>query len=386
MKKADFQDLIGRYMAGTASLAEQRLLEAYYERLQGRSDPLPADQEERLRLEMLEEILRSAGIEKSRVVPMGRRWWRYAAAAAVVLLLGGGGYYYLFMPKAGSRVVQVERFKNDVQPGGNRAILTLANGSKLVLDSAGNGQIAQQGGVGVQQLGNGQLAYRVLAAKPTAVLYNTLQTPRGGMYQLRLPDGSRVWLNAESSIRYPVYFTGKEREVELSGEAYFEVIKNVSKPFVVKTANQKVEVLGTGFDINAYPDEVAVKTTVLEGSVRVSGDSTGSAEGDQPVVLRGGEQARLVTGGGLSVDQHPDIDQVMAWKNGLFRFNDASIETIMRNAARWYDVDIVYKTDNKLGFVATISRDVPISKLLKLLELTDRVHFQIDGKKITVLP
>lgn len=380
MKKEDFQDLVGRYTAGTATPAEQRLLEAYFERLQGRVDPLPPDQEEKLRLDMLEEILRRAGIEKSRVVPMGkRRWWRYAAAAAVAVLLGGGGYY-MSIYKARPVAVQTEaaRFKNDVQPGGNKAILTLANGSKLVLDSAGSGQIAQQGGVGVQQLGSGQLAYRVPAAKPTAVLYNTLQTPRGGMYQLRLPDGSRVWLNAESSIKYPVFFTGKEREVELSGEAYFEVIKNVSKPFIVKTGNQTVEVLGTGFDINAYTDEAAVKTTVVEGSVRVSGDSA--------VVLRAGEQARLVTGGGLSIDRHPDLDQVMAWKNGLFRFNDVSIGTIMRNAARWYDVDVVYKTDNKLGFVATISRDVPISKLLKLLELTDRVHFQIDGKKITVLP
>jgi transmembrane sensor len=402
MKKEDFQELVGKYTGGTATPAEQRLLEAYYERLAGPHDPLPGDQEETLRREMLVEILRGAGIEKSRVALMRKSpVWRYAAAAVILLLIGTGGYFrFFYQVHPVNAQSQAARFKNDVKPGGGKAVLTLANGSKIVLDSAGNGQIAQQGGVGVEHLGSGGLAYRVQTTKPTAVLYNTLETPRGGIYQLRLPDGTKVWLNSGSSIRYPVFFAGNLREVELRGEAYFEVAKNASAPFKVKINRKaEVEVLGTEFDVDAYENEPSIKTTLLEGSVRMAEALSAPLVGvntskEKPsVVLKPGQQAQLIArenagNGGvqLKINNDVDLEEVTAWKNGLFRFNGESIETIMQNAARWYDVDVVYKTDNKLSFVATISRDVPISKLLKLLELTDRVHFQIDGKKITVLP
>jgi transmembrane sensor len=402
MKKEDFQELVGKYTGGTATLAEQRLLEAYYERLAGPYDPLPGDQEETLRREMLEEILRRAGIEKSRVVSMRKSpLWRYGAAAVILLLIGAGGYFTLFYKAHPVNAPSLAgRFKNDVKPGGSKAVLTLSNGSKIVLDGAGVGQIAQQGGVDVEHLGSGGSAYRVQTTKPNAVLYNTLETPRGGIYQLRLPDGTRVWLNSGSSIRYPVFFAGNERQVELTGEAYFEVAKNASAPFkVIINGKAEVDVLGTEFDVDAYENEPSIKATLLEGSVRMVkavpvplvGVNTNKEK--LGVVLKPGQQAQLISGGNtgngeevLNVDHHPDLDEVMAWKNGLFRFNGESIETIMKDAARWYNVDVVYKTDNKLSFVATISRDVPISKLLKLLELTDRVHFQIDGKRITVLP
>jgi transmembrane sensor len=383
MKKQDFQDLVERYIDGQASDAEVRLLEAYYPRLEGRIDPLSNEQEEALRKEMLAIIMERAGISPAKVVPFRTRVLRYAAAAVVLLGLGAGAYWITHkrvVPQ--TPLAQAQRFKNDVQPGSNKAVLTLAGGQKIVLDSAHNGLIAQQGSANIVNAAGGQLAYDAQAEKPAeTTLYNSLVTPRGGTYRLVLPDGSKVWLNAESSIRYPVAFAGTRREVEITGEAYFEVVHDKNKPFSVKTGPETIEDIGTAFDVKAYADEQAVKATLIEGSVRVA------ANGIAPSILRqAGEQAVMDKEGNLRVSENVDIAEVLAWKNGQFRFNDASIQTILQQAARWYDVEVDYQTDNKLGFVATISREVPISKLLKILELTDRVHFIIDGKKITVLP
>jgi transmembrane sensor len=200
----------------------------------------------------------------------GRAWW---AAAAILVVLGAGSYLaYLNRPNPAVTTAQTqsERFKNDVAPGGNKAVLTLSGGQQIILDSAANGVLSQQGNSQVQKLANGQLSYTVITERPTTALYNTLTTPPGGVYQLILPDGSKVWLNSESSIKYPVFFAGKERKVEISGEAYFEVLKDASKPFKVKiNGSVEVEVLGTSFNINSYEDEPTIRTTLLEGSVSV---------------------------------------------------------------------------------------------------------------------
>lgn len=329
-----------------------------------------------------------------------------AAAAAVILLLVGGTYFLLTRPPKPEMAKTGKPEKGssfDILPGGNKAILTLSNGTRITLDSTASGQIAQQGNVSVQKSGTGQLAYQVLESKATAVLYNTLQTPRSGVYRLTLPDGSRVWLNAESSIKYPVYFAGRDREVEVSGEAYFEVAKDAAKPFKVAVHGKAVvDVLGTDFNINAYNDETAIKTTLLEGSVKVSigekanlpGVNGGNDRdrGQQAVILKPGQQAQLMVAmpssvvGRMKVVKDADIDQVIAWKNGFFNFNQVDLQAVMRQLARWYDVDVVYERDiPKIRFVGEMQRDLNLSDVLDVLKRTD-VHFRIEGRKIIVLP
>jgi len=329
---------------------------------------------------------------------------RWAAAAVILAVLGTGAWWWVQTKQISAPAATTAQRADIVAPAHSRATLTLANGQQVALDSMTSGALAQQGNAQVVKEANGQVAYKVENVTNRELLFNTLSNPRGSqVVNLTLSDGTKVWLNAESSIRYPVVFMGSDRTVEMTGEAYFEVRKNASQPFKVKiNRGDEIEVLGTQFDVNAYKNEPKVKTTLIEGSVRILGTTSNplvgvnTNKGKASVVLKPGEQAQVVNavaGGRNSNDTQEikvlrtvDIDEVTAWKNGFFRFNDASIETIMKNAARWYDVEVDYQTDNKLGFVATISRDVPISKLLKLLELTDRVHFKIDGKKITVLP
>jgi len=325
-----------------------------------------------------------AGILKTRQLPARRRFlnsWQAVAAVLIFLLLGTGMFRWLTRPTQTSLAkTESTTFKHDAAPGGNKATLTLANGAVIVLDSAVNGLLAQQGNARVQKLSDGQLAYKALHEKPIEVLYNTLTTPRGGQYQLVLPDGSKVWLNAASSISYPTAFTGGERSVEIKGEAYFEVAKNTTMPFVVKVNDVRVQVLGTHFNINAYSDEDAVKTTLLEGAVKVT-------KGAATVLLNPGEQAILAySSSEIRVHANADLESVIAWKNGYFSFNQTDLATIMRQMARWYDVDIVYSgkvPDRRFG--GEIPRNTNAAQVLKMLE-ESKVHFRIEGKKVIVLP
>ena len=317
-------------------------------------------------------------VHRKQTYLLRRRWW--AAAAAIFALLGTGAYWVLHnnAAKKGIALTQQERFRNDVAPGKNAAVLTLAGGQKIVLDSTSVGAISRQGNTTIHNT-NGQLVYNELHEKPTELLYNTLTTGRGNQYQLILPDGSKVWLNAASSITYPTTFSGAERKVAITGEAYFEIARDETHPFIVQRKEMSIQVLGTHFNVNAYDDEDALKTTLLKGSVKVT-------KGSESSILRPGQQAILSRGNApIKVADHPDIDEVMAWKNGTFRFNDATIESIMREMARWYDVEVIYNTRVSQHFIADVPRDVPVSELLKLLELTDQVHFKIEGKKITVI-
>jgi len=321
--------------------------------------------------------------EARRIGRVSRRRYRWMAAAVLIGLLGMGVYWLWYRtPSKQVASTQEQRFKNDVAPGRNAALLILAGGQKIVLDSSARGAISRQGNTTIINT-TGQLVYKDARQKPAEVLYNTLTTGRGNQYQLLLPDGSKVWLNAASSITYPTSFTGAERKVSITGEAYFEIAKDEAHPFVVQKMELSIQVLGTHFNVNTYEDEDAWRTTLLEGSVKVVNGNSGS-------VLRPGQQAVIVknTSNGqesIKVLNDPDIGEVMAWKNGVFRFNDATIESIMRQMARWYDVSVVYDTKITQHFVADVPRDVPVSELLKLLELTDQVHFKIEGKKITVI-
>ncbi len=323
----------------------------------------------------------------------GKRWL-YAAAAAVILVIGSAIIYQLTAKRTVTKddIVKTNIENKDIAPGGNKAVLTLANNSKIVLDNAANGALAQQGNTKILKLNDGQLAYNT-SGKAADVLYNSISTPRGGQYQVVLPDGTKVWLNSASSLRFPTVFVGSERKVEITGEAYFEVAPSISpkgggkQRFIVDIGGKgEVEVLGTHFNINAYSDESSINTTLLEGKVKVSATGSGLPTQDSRLITPG-QQAQLNSNGQISLNSNPDIEEVMAWKNGKFQFGESSdITTIMRQIARWYDVDVEYKGTVSEHIGGTISRDVNVSKVFEMLEMTGSVKFQVNGKKVIVMP
>lgn len=307
------------------------------------------------------------------------RWVKLAAAILLFIL---PGIYFLKtnQPKPVALTAIVKPKQIDVQPGGNKAILILGDGSKIVLDSAQNGVLAQQGNTKIVKLANGRITYNKTTTSVAAPLYNTMTTPRGGKYDLQLSDGTKVWLNSSSSISYPITFSGSDRKVSITGEAYFEVAKNKKMPFKINVNGQEeVQVLGTHFNIMAYSDEATVKTTLLEGSVKIIKNKlTG--------MLKPGQQAQLSTDGKLSIINNADINAVMAWKNGQTLFVNEDIKTIMRRVSRWYDIDVEYQGDVPPRlFTGGISRESNLSILLKVLEL-NKIHFKIVGKKLIVIP
>ena len=307
-----------------------------------------------------------------------------AAAAAILILLTGGAWYYFYQkPEAGitKNNSDTDRFKNDIDPGSDKAVLTLADGSEIILDNAQTGTLTQQGNTKIILLDAGQLAYNTHGTKANGeVLYNTISTPKGGQYQIVLADGSKVWMNAASSLRFPTAFAGKQRNVELTGEAYFEVAKNAAMPFNVQVNDLNVQVLGTHFNVMAYNDENVIKTTLLEGAVKVT-------KGTVAGLLKPGQQAKMDKDAGNIKIATADVEETMAWKNGLFLFNNDDIKTIMRQISRWYDVNISFEGNIPAkNFTWQISRNTNVSQVLKMLELTKEVHFKITGKNIVVMP
>ena len=306
---------------------------------------------------------------------MSRRWM----AAAVVLILLGGGALYIFTKHPPTAPIAKVSLKpaDSIRPGSNRAVLTLAGGQQIVLDDAHNGILGRQGKTQVIKLDNGRLAYNSGENTNDQPLYNTITTPRGGQYQITLPDETRVWLNAESSLRFPTAFTENERAVELTGEAYFEVAPNKNKPFLVKTGQSTTRVLGTSFNIMAYNDEGPVKTTLLEGAVNVD-------EGGHSVLLQPGEQG--IFNNGSIATRTVNTRAVVAWKDGYYFFDRTPVQSVMRQIARWYNVDIVYKgAVPKDEIVGRIPRTAYVSDVLHIMELIG-IHFKIEGHTIIVTP
>jgi ferric-dicitrate binding protein FerR (iron transport regulator) len=313
------------------------------------------------------------------------RWLQYAAV--VILLFGATLYVWLNQSTekqiARQSTVKPSSIKRDGY-GKNKALLTLADGSIIELDSAADGALAQQGATRIIKLKAGQLAYegRGNEAGISNLSYNTLSTPRGVQYQISLPDGSNVWLNAASSLRFPAAFQSNERRVELTGEAYFEVARDARRPFFVKTGEMVVQVLGTSFNINGYKNESSINTTLITGSLRVviGNDSALLKPGQQSIV-----SADTLPGESISINRTVDMDDVIAWKNGWFYFEDTELAMVMRQVERWYDVDVVIKDDlSTARIMARIARDLPLEKLLHKLELTGKIRAKKEGNKIII--
>lgn len=386
----NIQILIEKHQSGKASPEEIRELNNWYRSFNDSHVEITTtenDAEEQLEERIKNRILHTLRAE---IEPAGARFrWQRSMVAAAVLLLLSAGLYFLLPSRV--QMQQPVSFAtqpvNDIAPGGNKAMLTLADGSTVVLDNASNGTISQQGNIQVEKLDNGLLAYTVNSKKVTEndeTFYNTITTPRGGQYQITLADGTLVWLNAASSIRFPVVFTGTERKVTITGEAYFEVAKNAAMPFRVKAAASEIEVLGTHFNVNAYEDEASIRTTLLEGSVKVA--ATALSVNQLPVLLKPGQQSVISKAGKISIQNDADIEEAIAWKNGRFQFKSADLNSILRQISRWYDVDVVYNGKVDLHFTGQLARNENVSNVFRKLALTGEVSFKIDGKKIIVSP
>ncbi len=316
-------------------------------------------------------------------------WFRWSAA--IILLFCLFTYVYLITRKQDDLIAANKRVRpeNEVMPGKNGAIVTLADGSKVLLDDLGSGEVATQNGSRVT-LNNGQLAYSASGKPGSELAYNTMTTPRGRQFCLMLPDGTKVWLNAASSVKYPVAFGRTSREIEMTGEAYFEIVKDKNKPFRVLLNNKAaIEVLGTGFNVNSYEDEAIVNTTLLEGSIRIltQGPDAGKKPNDS-LLLKPGQQAQFLaknTGDKLTLVENADTKSIMAWKNGYFSFKSVGIDVIMREISRWYNVDVVFEgkvPPQKL--TGEIPRNVSLSSFLKALQLNN-VRVKHEGRRLILM-
>jgi ferric-dicitrate binding protein FerR (iron transport regulator) len=400
----EIRELAAKWMEGTITPEEKVRFDAWYNGLDFSELELldhSAGRPEEIEAHILFKLRTSLSDIKGgpvRTMPRRhefRRRARWAAAASVLLLIGAGACFLYFRNKnagaPGGTAGQM--VGGDVPPGRYGAVLTLSDGSRVTLDSAGNAPIATQGSSQVL-LQNGAVVYEKEKAAPetatathrsTAIdpalttVYNTMTTPRGRQFQVILPDGSHVWLNAASSLRYPTVFAGDRRVVELSGEAYFEIAKDERKPFVVSVRDMRVQVLGTAFNLMAYADETAVNTTLVTGAIRV-------LTAKSSVVLNPDQQACLPDSAGRFTVSKPNLKVVLAWKDGRFRFDGAKITAIMRQVARWYDVDIEYRGEVPSNeFNGSISRAEYAQEILHALERTGNVHFSLEGRKIVVM-
>ncbi|QEM10585.1 FecR family protein [Mucilaginibacter rubeus] len=373
MQPQDIEDLIERYNKGMTTQAENALVESWYAKYKHDNPYLSQRQLEEDQKESLDKLLNEIHGGSRRI-----QLSRWAVAASILFFLAVGGYFFSINNNSRRQIATVKPQKQDVTPGGNKAILTLGDGSTIVLNSAKIGKLASQGNIIIKKAADGQISYNDVSSSHTSKtdVYNTAATPQGGQYQFILADGTKVWLNASSSIKYPVVFNGSERRVELTGEAYFEVAHNARKPFKVISNGQTVEVLGTHFNINAYNDEQAVKTTLLEGSVKVSAGRVSN-------IIKPGQQARFDHG--LINVMTVDPDEVVAWKNGFFFFEDNNIQEVMRQLSRWYGVEIKYEGQlPSRRFSGEISRNVNLSQILDILNFK-QIHCKIDGKTIIVM-
>ena len=413
MSISQIKSLLDRYIAGNVTSQEQQLVEQWLEENDQQNTEwyvMNSKDKAAWLLQLYRDIDHTisnndADREADTIDPL-LPWYKkfWLPVAAVLIVSMGTGIYYFLLPRQEKAIpvsVTVPQLQEDALPGTNKAMLTLDNGKTIWLDDSQDGVLAKQGGTAVSKQGE-NLMYNAKGSddKHESVVFNTLTTPRGGQYKLVLSDGSKVWLNASSSIRYPVPFADNERKVEVTGEVYFEISHLTAQastgkatkkiPFKVKINSSgvnggEVEVLGTRFNINAYHDEDAVHTTLLEGSIKIW-PSEPKEKSLGAVIIKPGQQARLKRNGVLQLVNGVNLEETVAWKNGLFMMSGAAISTVLRQLARWYDVDIVYINGIPEGRITgDIPRDMNLSEVLKVMELSG-VHFKIDNKKIIVNP
>ncbi|GEP97601.1 FecR family protein [Chitinophaga cymbidii] len=377
MQEIDIQQLLHRYMKGVATPEEEQALREFLRKNRDDSQLVRLLEDEWENLQEADARFREYDVDASwrRIVqpagPVVRRMHfirRWGWVAAVLFILAAGAVFW--MQRADRQDAVVAQI-TDIAPGSNKATLTLADGSVITLDSTGN-QVIRQGNTAIRQHG-GQLQYDVRGTNAT-ISYNTLTTPNGGQFQLLLPDGTKVWLNAASSIRYPTVFAGQERRVEMTGEVYFEVAGNAQQPFRVSAAGKaEIEVLGTHFNVNSYENEAILRTTLIEGRVKVNGKQ-----------IKPGQQAQIAAG--IRIVDHVDPDKVMAWKNGLFNFEGATLPEVMRQLERWYDIKVIYEgTVPDIEFMGELSRNISLNELLDILKRM-QVGFRLEeGRRLIVI-
>lgn len=389
MDKTDLLDILRKYKNGKASKEEIEFLYAYYDLFDTQEDVL--ESLSATEVNALKQEIRAGINEKLQEEPVGivrtfNTRYKWLAAASVLLFISITTLWYINrkpdetvkLADAGQKTIKPA----DIAPGSNQAILTLGDGSSITLDDKTNGIITQQEGALVKKTDDGHVVYD--AGNNAIAAINTITTPNGGQYRLTLADGTNVWLNAASSIKFPTKFTGNTREVEITGEVYFEVAKDKLHPFNVVSKNQVIEVLGTHFNVNTYKDEPAEKTTLLEGSIKVSRIKNLQKDESTTRVLKPGQQSLLTASASAIRVQSTDMEEAVAWKNGYFKFDKVDIQTIMRQVARWYNVEVEYRGGiSEDLFVGKIARSENVSGVLRILELS-KIKTSIDGRKIIV--
>jgi len=376
MTEQEAKELLKKYENGLSSPEEKAFIESWYLDLSTQAEDLKTEPDYTF---WNQRIKRNLPVQE--YSGNWKLWTRVAAAAVVFIVAAAGLFFYTtdyFNTK--SEQSDLNYAENKIKPGGNRAYLTLANGKKLSLTDAGNGELAKEADVEITKTSDGQLIYTVNRnSKQEKPLINTIETPKGGQYQILLPDGTKVWLNSATTFSYPTKFTGTERRVELKGEGYFEVAHDKSKPFRVVSKNQTIEVLGTHFNVNSYSDEENIKTTLVEGQVKVktgNGHSVVISPGDQAVVENGEIKVLKV-----------NTDDVIAWINNTFVFNHEELGSIMKEISRWYDIEVICSPEiSKRPFSGTISRQKGILEVLEVMSLTQSFHYKIEGRRISVMP
>jgi transmembrane sensor len=378
MNNQQVDQMIEKYLNGTATPYEQKLVEAWYHAQANQQALRGTGDFDRVEAEIWSGTLRRAGLHERR--KPRKLWPRFAAAAAVILAFCAGLYFVLKPHDKLQPLVSARKIKPVPHPGGNVASLILANGKTISLTDLKAGQVARESNTTINKTADGHITYQHNNGDAMTVGNNTMITPKGGQYTVTLADGTLVTLNAASSLTFPTAFTGSNRTVRLSGEAYFEVAHNAAKPFRVINKGQVIEVLGTHFNVNGYSDDDFAKTTLLEGSVKISA-------GNRSLLLKPGQQAQL-----NSADHDrfkvvtADLAQAVAWKNGFFVFNDIDIREVMKVAARWYDVDVVYRSGSAhKKFGGTISRYKQITELLDNIREVGGINYRIEGRSVIIM-
>lgn len=400
MTESQLSDLIRKYLSGVANDDDVKKIEEWYESFDdlGANIPIKEDELESSVRRSLKIIIQRIATERNEeVLPRRKKTrrvdvvYKYAAVAAVVILILGIAFLLMQQPESQSySATNAMHGMEDIQPGGNKAILTLGNGKQIILDSTDNGLLSMQGNTKIIKINKGLLSYNSgpVAERQQSVQYNIITTPRGGKYEVVLSDGSKVWLNAASSIKFPTTFVSGKREVTIKGEAYFEIAENAERPFMVKKDDIEIKVLGTSFNVMAYDDEAGMQITLVEGAVRVTSQS---GHGEDGVRLRPGQQVILNLSKrgkkGSPIVKEVNVAEAIAWKDNLFWFDNDDVQEVSKKLSRWYNMEITVDGNIPDRFTGSIPMDLTFSQVVGMLQKTGRIQYKIiDKGKIALSP